>query len=394
MMRALVHAPVRAAVDPTRHGLRPPAEGWQAEGHKDLTMRPTSGWRTATIALLGVAALGLSACGGSDDSGSGGDDGPFTGIKLARTSSLDSGEINDVVGPVELGEKYGVQMSDSDIEDFQSPSTALQVVLSGESSIVTGSSISIFQAIEQGLPVKIFCPQSAGYDTRIVATGDIDSLEALGENLDVPIAIEGPGGPVNMLMDLVLEAKGLDYRSGDFTNPTILEDNPARLSALLNGDVQVTVLNAYQIPTVEEELGADNVHVLSNIMADMEGGVVNAGYAAPVKWLEENEAAAVAFCASVLEANQLLTEDFDYYKEMNDKYLEPDMEEDLLRQNWDAITAEKLFPYGDDTITQAGIDSFVQVALDNGVLEEKLAYEDIVAEKILRSAEALVKEKA
>jgi ABC-type nitrate/sulfonate/bicarbonate transport system substrate-binding protein len=358
-------------------------------------MRISGRRTTTTIALLSVTALGLSGCGGSDDSGgSGGDGGPFTGIKLARTSSLDSGEINDVVGPVEIGPKYDVEISESDIEDFQSPSTALQVVLSGESTITTGSAISIFQAIEEGLPVKIFCPQSAGYDTRIVATGDIDSLEALGENLDVPIAIEGPGGPVNMLMDLVLEAKGLDYRSSDFTNPTILEDNPARLSALLSGDVQVTVLNAYQIPTVQEELGEDNVHVLSNIMADMEGGVVNAGYAAPQKWLEENEAAAVAFCASVLEANRLLTEDFDYYKEMNDKYLEPDMEEELLRQNWEAIKNEQLFPYGEDTITRAGIDSFVQVALDNGVLSENLAYEDIVAEDILEQAEALAGEKA
>jgi hypothetical protein len=349
------------------------------------------------IALAGMAALGLTACGGSGDSGSAenqGDGGPYADIKLARTSSLDSGEINDLVGPIELGAKYDLEMSESDVEDFQSPSTALQVVLSGESTITTGSAISTLQAIEEGLPVKIFCPQSAGYDTRIVATGDITSLEELGEDLDVPIAIEGPGGPVNMLMDLVLDAKGLDYRSGDFTNPTILEDNPARLSALLSGDVEVTVLNAYQIPTVQEELGEDNVHVLSNIMADMEGGVVNAGYAAPVKWLEENEGAAVAFCASVLEANQLLTEDFDYYKEMNDKYLEPDMEEALLRQNWEAISNEHLFPFGDDTITEAGISSLVEVALDNGVLTEELAYEDVVAEDILAQAAALVEEKA
>lgn len=375
----------------------PSVECWHNEKGNKLAMRASSGWRTKMIALAGMAALGLTACGGSGDSGGAenqGDGGPYTEIKLARTSSLDSGEINDLVGPIEIGAKYDLEMSESDVEDFQSPSTALQVVLSGESTITTGSAISTLQAIEEGLPVKIFCPQSAGYDTRIVATGDITSLEELGEDLDVPIAIEGPGGPVNMLMDLVLDAKGLDYRSGDFTNPTILEDNPARLSALLSGDVEVTVLNAYQIPTVQEELGEDNVHVLSNIMADMEGGVVNAGYAAPVKWLEENEGAAVAFCASVLEANQLLTEDFDYYKEMNDKYLEPDMEEALLRQNWEAISNEQLFPFGDDTITEAGISSLVEVALDNGVLTEELAYEDVVAEDILAQAAALVEEKA
>jgi ABC-type nitrate/sulfonate/bicarbonate transport system substrate-binding protein len=356
-----------------------------------------SGSRTTMIAIAGVAALGLSACGGSGGSGgsgSSGDGGPYTGIKLARTSSLDSGEINDVVGPVEIGPKYDLKMSESDIEDFQSPSTALQVVLSGKSTIVTGSAISILQAVEEGLPVQIFCPQSAGYDTRIVATGDITSLEDLGKNLDVPIAIEGPGGPVNMLMDLVLEAKGLDYRSGDFTNPTILEDNPQRLSALLNGDVKVTVLNAYQIPTIEAELGKDNVHVLSNIMSDMEGGVVNAGYAAPKKWLDANKDAAVAFCASVLEANEKLTADFAYYKEMNDKYLEPDMEEALLKQNWEAISNEQLFPYGDDSITKAGIDSLVKVAIENGVLKKELAYEDVVADDILKDAAALVKSKA
>ncbi|MCW2701834.1 MAG: hypothetical protein JWQ45_3369 [Blastococcus sp.] len=351
------------------------------------------GWRTTAIALASAAALALTACGTSGGSDGGGSDesaGPYTDIKLARTSSLDSGEINDVVGPLERGSTYDLKMSESDIEDFQSPSTALQVVLSGESQIYTGSAISILQAVQQGLPVKIFCPQSAGYDTRIVATGDIATLEDLGKQLDVPIAIEGPGGPVNMLMDLVLEAKGMDYRSSDFTKPTILEDNPARLSALLSGDVRVTVLNAYQIPTVEQELGKDNVHVLSNIMADMEGGVVNAGYAASQKWLDENEGAAVAFCASVLDANKRLTEDFDYYKTMNDKYLEPDMEEALLRQNWEAISNEHLFPFGADSITKAGVESLVKVAVDNGVLDSDIAFDDAVNTDILKKAEALV----
>ena len=343
---------------------------------------------------MGATALVVSACGSTDSSGGDESGGSFSGIKLARTSSLDSGEINDVVGPIEIGPKYNLSMSESDIKDFQSPSTALQVVLSGKSHIVAGSAISMLQAVEEGLPVKMFCPQSSGYDTRIIATGDIASLEDLGEDLDVPIAIEGPGGPVNMLMDLVLTAKNLDYRTGDFTNPTILEDNPARLSALLSGDVQVTVLNAYQVPEVEAELGAENVHVLSNIMSDMNGGVVNAAYAASTDWLSKNEDAAVAFCASVLEANEKLASDFAYYKEMCDKYIDPDMEEDLLKQNWEAIKNERLFPYGDDTISQEGIDSLVEVAMVNGLLKEKLTYDDIVAQDILDQATALAADKA
>ena len=217
---------------------------------------------------------------------------------------------------------------------------------------------------------------------------------SFGQHLDAPIAIEGPGGPVNMLMDLVLEAKGLDYRSGDFTNPTILEDNPARLSALLNDDVQVTVLNAYQIPVVEDQLGKENVHVLSNIMKDMGGGVVNAGYTASKDWLAKNESTAVAFCASVLDANKKLTDDFDYYKEMCDKYIDPKTEEDLLKQNWDAIESEKLFPYGSDTITEEGVDNLVSVAMENGLLKEKLAFADVVNQEILDKAVAMVDDKA
>lgn len=355
-------------------------------------MRISLGWRSGVTALIAVAALVLNACGsGADDSRDGDGEATYSGIKLARTSSLDSGEINDVVGPIEVGPEYNLEMSMADVKDFQSPSTALQVALSGKANIVTGSAVSTLQAIEEGVPVQLFCPQSSGYDTRIVAVGDdITSLEELGEHLDVPIAMEGPGGPVNLLMDQVLRTKDLSYRSSDFTNPTILEDNPARLSALLNGDVRVTVLNAYQVPTIEKELGKENVHVLSNIMADMEGGVVNAGYAASTKWLAENEDAAVAFCASVLDANQQLTEDYEYYKEMSDKYIKPPMKKELIRQNWEAIKNEQLFPFGSDTITKKGVDSLVDVAIENELLTEELAYDDVVNQDILQQAEKMV----
>ena len=116
-----------------------------------------TGRRTLATAFVGIAALALGACGaGSDGGGSGGaDDGASAApvsVKLARTSSLDSGEINDMVGPIEIGPTYGLKVSEADVTDYQSPSTALQVMLSGKADVVTGSAISTLQAIEQGPP--------------------------------------------------------------------------------------------------------------------------------------------------------------------------------------------------------------------------------------------------
>src|SRR5690606_18457180 len=224
---------------------------------------------TVTAVLLSTSLV--AACGSDGDAGgsTGGDGQTFEGVTLARASSLTPNMINDVAGPLDVGPEFGLSMEESDITTFSSSSTALQNVLSGSSTIANLATTSTLLALEEGLPVKVICPQVTTFDAQIVTTADISTLEELGENLDLPIALEGPGGAFNVLMDLVLTEQDLDYRSGDFTNVETLEDSSQRLSAMLNGDVNAAVLFTYQVNEVIAELGEENVHVLSTIAEDM-----------------------------------------------------------------------------------------------------------------------------
>lgn len=346
-------------------------------GRKTTTRLMTAG------AALALVLAGCSA-GGSGESGA-------TTLQVTRTSTLDPGDINDVVGPIEFGEAYGVEQTIDDFETFNSHATAMQIVLSGKAQVLVGSFIASLQAVDEGLPIKVFCPKTVGFDMRIIGTGDVTSLEYLGEHLDVPAAIEGTGGSTNIQTDLVLRATGQDYSVGDLTNPIILEDSPLRVGALISGDALVSTVNNYQVPEIIEALGEENVHILGNTLEDINPGTVLGAFAANTSWLEEHAEEAAAFCASVMEGSKALSEDLAFYQEMNDKYLTPKVEAEILQTNWEAINQNELFPYsGDEVISRSGVADIVGVAQETGLISEEIAFEDVIAVDVLERAVELL----
>jgi len=354
-------------------------------------VRPVLSVTAASVLAVSLAACGATGTKGPAASPGTGDDtgsGPYT-VDVVRTSALDPGDINDYVGPLVFGPDFDLSVTEDNFQTFNTHSTATQVVLSGKADVIVGSTIATLQAIDKGLDLQIFCPEVAGFDTRIIGTGPVTSLDYLGEHLDVPAAVESPGGSSNLLMDLALRANGQDYRVADLTNPSILEDSSLRLGALANGDVQVGLINAYQLPGLIDQLGEENVHVLSDVMSEIEPGGVFGAFAASSGWLKDNRDAAVALCASVLKGNEKLVSDFDFYKEMNDTYIVPNVEESTLKDNWDAINTHELFPYQGDLISEAGMGSMVEVARDTGIITKDLGYDDIVAADVLSDAAEL-----
>jgi hypothetical protein len=153
----------------------------------------------------------------------------------------------------------------------------------------------------------------------------------------------------------------------------------------------VSTVNNYQVPEIIEALGEENVHILGNTLEDINAGTVLGAFAATTSWLEENTETAAAFCASVLEGNRALVEDFDFYQKMNDTYLSPKVDAEVLRGNWEAISKNELFPYsGDEVISRSGVADIVGVAHQTGLISEELAFEDVIAVDVLKRAMELV----
>lgn len=343
--------------------------------------------RAALATGMVVAAAVVVGCGGNDEdaaSGSGAEE-TAAAPRVVHTSSLDPGEIAGYVAPIKYGGQVGLPPTEEgDIETLDSHATAMQVLLSGRADIIGGSFVSDLQVIEQGVPIKAFCPFSSGFAAAIVGRDEIDTLETLAQNPDTPVAIESAGGPVNFFFDLVLQARGIDFTTQDFTDGQIIEDSPQRVTALANGDVQATLINFFQLPPLQKELG-DDLHVLSDVMADVGGGGIFLAFAATEEYLNENAEQAAQFCASVLTADQALTEDFDLFKEMSDQYITPKVDDETLRTNWEAIAEYELLPFS-NTLTEEAVDLVQQTAVATDIIKEPIPYDRVVDTAVVERA--------
>jgi predicted small secreted protein len=343
------------------------------------------------LALVLAASAVVAACGSDNTSGGSGADASKPDAKPLRvvhTSSLDPGEIAGFVGPIEYGSKFGLPKSGrGDQKTLDSHATAMQVLLSGKADIIGGSFVSDLQVIEQGVPIKAFCPFSSGFAAVIVGRDEIASLDDLAGHKDTPVAIESAGGPVNFFFDLVLQARNISLTTQDFTKAKIIEDSPQRVSAIANGDVKATLINFFQLPPLQKQLG-DKLHILSDVMQDVGKGGIFLAYAAKADWLASHQDEAARFCASVLTADKALTDDYDTFRAASDKYITPKVDEATLKTNWEAIKKYELFPFG-NSLTQPAVDLVQKTAVSTNILKQPIPYDQVVDSAVLDKAVSL-----
>ena len=363
--------------------------------------------RTRRWAVLGSflgVALAVSGCGGAtpdapadpaspdtdrtDDSGA---DRP-NDVKLAQSSSPWPGGINAVVSPFMFADDFGLHLNLDQLETFSSSTTSRQVMMSGGLDATSGSFIGGVQMIESGQSVKFFCPGTTGYTALVLGVGDIQALTDIDPET-TPVSIEPPGGPSNLFMDLVFRSQDLDFRTSDFKNTVVLDDSPLRLSALIRGDAKVAIIDVEMLPELQSALGEDQVHVLSDVMADVGGDALFNGFMATTDWLDANPDVAAQLCATILKGNQALNADFDLFRDVNMQYLDYDVTEDELRFTWEDIARYGIFPESSEGLGKDRVNAVIEASLESGVLSDdvrNLAYEDIVAVDILQKADELL----
>ncbi|MCV7063008.1 hypothetical protein H7I76_26720 [Mycolicibacterium vaccae] len=157
----------------------------------------------------------------------------------------------------------------------------------------------------------------------------------------------------------------------------ILEDGGLRLAALASGEAQVAVLDPFELAQLQKQ--RDDVHTLSVVAEDMDS--VGFVYAATKEWLDNNQDRAAAFCASVLEANEVAIDDIAAYTEWSNEAMDPDPAAETLEVNWSRAKEFGVWPIDIETLSEPTVETDLAIAVKAGQLNESalnLKYEDIV----------------
>ncbi len=340
-----------------------------------------------TLGMVGLTAvLTFVAAGCGDDEEDGGAASSNGGAKTAKvvvSSPADSGDVVPIGGLTRFGEEFGITQTDADVERFDAHATAAQLLLSGKADVLAGSFGANLTLIEAGQDLKIFCPAQSSTAEMIVGIGDVDSIDQLKDE-NVTLAVDSPGGGADFQLNALLVVSDAGFLVADVPSKVILEDGGQRVSALQNGEAQISIVDPSELLILQEALGEDKVNVISTLAEDVGDEVVDMTFAARPEWLEENAELAANFCATVITAADRLTQDFDTYQELANEYIEPDPDPAGLQALFDLGQKFTVWP-DDPMITQEQFDANVAIAAAAGSIEkpDDLVYEDVIATDVM-----------
>jgi hypothetical protein len=335
-----------------------------------------------------IVAVVAAACGGDDDAepqaGGGGGEVDYGEVKV-----IFSGDLEDKVpqaGAWRFGPEFGFSEQDvDDIRAVESHATAAQILLAGHADVLEATFIVTAQLVQQGQPVKAFCPEEVDTQEHLVGVGISDLADIT--NPDIRVGIDSPGGLINYLMNHVFRARGLTNDEGDpltvddLENVKILEDGGLRVAALASDEIDVGSLELDDIADLKKQLGDDtDINILSVTAEDIDDAVGSV-FMAKTEWIEEDPDRAAAFCASALKSTRTLAGDFETYLEWATEASGLEVEESDLRTNWEFIREHEVWPFDADVLNAEAVATDIDVLIDSGLLEasaSELSFEDLV----------------
>ena len=319
---------------------------------------------------LAVLAVG---CGGDDDSSSGG-----TQPVALVTSSTGQAYVGQYHAAELFGDQFGLS-PDNTVQEFEDETAAAQLVVSGRADVVSSGMTQLIQLIDHGQDMKAFCPIQVDSTEQLAGLKDkITSLDQITDP-DIRVAVDSPGGLVNFIMNLLFQEKNMGITVNDLENVTVLGDGSQRLAALAAGEVDVGSVDLFELPDLQEQIGAENVAVLSNTAADTDF-VANIYYA-KTDWLDQNTDLAGRYCATTLYSNRALAANLDEYKAAVDQYVTGGVDESIIKDNWDFARKYDIWPYNTDPLSPEAVKTIIDVGIPSKLLEPSTAdytYEDIV----------------
>lgn len=363
---------------------------------------PTPRGRTRTAVVLASLLVLLAACGGgeasdteetastadvtAEETGATAEETGATALdppQIAFTSPAQPSYVNTRVGPLVYGPEFGLEFTEDDFTVFESHSTATQTTLSGRADIVGGSFVSHALVREAGEDFQVFCPFVSLDDFVLAGRNGVNSIDQLFE-AETRVAIDSPGGAGAMILNAMLQAADAGTIQ-DIPTTTVLESSGQRTTAFAADEVDATVIHLTQFTQALAE--APDGEVITSLYEDVPVYIKEA-FAAPSEWLEENRDTAVAFCASILRANQELAGDFDAFAEAVAQHVEEPPEEAELQELFALISEYEFWPV-DGGMSDDAVTFMMDVAVASGVLTETQDPADLIARDIIDEAVAL-----
>ncbi len=250
--------------------------------------RPTKG----LAALLAATGLMVSAaaCGTQDQEGSG-------------TTHIDVGVLAFAdVAPFYIAQEEGLFKKEGlTVKANETLSGAAQIpsMVSGEIDINYGSYVSLFQAIEKGLPLHVIRENNRPGSQGIFVGPDSD-VEKPVDLAGKTIAVNSHGSIQDLTSKAVLESHGVDPKTLKF-----VEVPPSEMVAALDaGNVDAAWL-------VEPFVTMATSSQYKKIVSAWEGPTKNfpvAGWATTEKFVKENPKAAAAFIRAMDAALEMVVE--------------------------------------------------------------------------------------
>lgn len=322
--------------------------------------------RFAVLAATAMTMLLTVACGSDDDSS------PAEGA-TDETSPSDDGTSSDVDATVRLGslqianaapqvidpsifEEGGITL---DVQYAGSGAAIVPGVVGGSYDVGYGSVVSVLQAIDEGVPV------------RIVANGDVSAGELVvlaDSGIEEAADLEGRTIATNAVESTVdLEtAVSVEARGGDPSTLQFVEvPFPGQLAALDSGNIDAAVLPE---PFLSQAKADPSYQSLFSIF-DVEPSDLTNCYFASESYLEENPEVAEQFALAIGESNELAARDEAAAREAVSTVTGAPPE---------AVSGIQLPTWLGGPLDEEGISVAVERMVDHGFISEAPAIDDIV----------------
>lgn len=358
-------------------------------------------------ALLGAAALALSACAGGAGSGeaptpaggapagaAGGGDAPEeldsgeipgTGVEGGPEFDLSGKTVVATTSPpgaINMGTFWAYKRLEewgADVETVIVTTTSgVQAIIADRADLASqGSDEVVLGAAEGANTVAIGAPSTA-MDYVLVARGDAESVEDLEGKT---IGMSGPSGFDALLSRLSIEQVGLDAESD--VNFVQIGGSPDRAAALLAGQVDAATIfleDWEELSRQTEELQL--VQYMAEIVPDFPA----TAYFAEASYWEENPEVALALACANLQANVWLNSSEDEYVEYVLQVV-PGATEEAARAIYQHAQEVNMWPTDpEELLSVEGTGGLIDAMLETGDITEPVEAEEVVDVSYLQEA--------